>query len=412
MIDFTKIIVPKDYAAALLKHPALSFERPVNEDTGQLNSEKARVASFGSMKFEIHNSNRIELYGSLHKHFHNGRNCTDFTFSQFVECVNVLCHQFRFDPAQLQLLQLEIGVNIITNENPERIINSLVCNWTGQPFSRMRTRNNDSLGKELYLTEYGYKIYNKGKQYSLPFHLLRYELKMKSGKFFRRHGIDNLSDLLKLETWECLSNILSHSCDKLILKEPTMSMKSLSPNNREFIILAGTSDYWNDRKPQQRMKSRNRFAKLIKLHGTGNLKTEVLEYIFTKCPSLMDVKDSVQSTPKKGDVFPNNSTLMKNDKGLCFPTSNNAGNYHPESIPVHVRMCKSCGRDISGQRKGSIFCSETFFGKSVKRCRNIDSNPRNNFARSLARIEMFPLLFDHHQYIKYPNFVKSKQRIR
>ncbi len=400
MIDFTKIIVPKDYATALLKHPALSFERPVNEDTGQLNNEKARVASFGSMKFEIHNSNRIELYGSLHKHFHNGRNCTDFTFSQFVECVNLLCDQFHFDPSHLHLLQLEIGVNIITKENPERIINSLVCNWTGQSFSRMRTRNNDSLGAELYLTEYGYKIYNKGKQYSLPFHLLRYELKMTSGKFFRRQGIENLSDLMHSKTWECLSNILTLSCDKLIVKEPTMRMKSLSANNREFVILAGTSDYWNDRKPTQRMKSRKRFAKLIEVHATGNLKTEVHELILAKCRSLIDVKDSVQSNTKKGYVFPNNSTPPKNTKGLCFPNSNNAGNHHPESIPVYVRKCKSCGRDISGQKKGSVFCSETLFGKSVKRCRNIDSNPRNNFARSLARIERNALLFDHRPFLR------------
>ena len=64
-----------------------------------------------------------------------------------------------------------------------------------------------------------------------------------------------------------------------------------------------------------------------------------------------------------------------------------------------VRRCLTCGRDITDQRTGSVYCSELRYGKDAKRCRNKASNPRNNRLRSLERIEREPLLFDHRAYI-------------
>lgn len=42
------------------------------------------------------------------------------------------------------------------------------------------------------------------------------------------------------------------------------------------------------------------------------------------------------------------------------------------------RVCKTCGADISHRRPRAVFCPQ-------KRCRNVDSNPRNNFKRRYAR---------------------------
>jgi hypothetical protein len=71
----------------------------------------------------------------------------------------------------------------------------------------------------------------------------------------------------------------------------------------------------------------------------------------------------------------------------------------PEATATGVRRCLTCGRDITDQRPGSRYCSQTRYGKDGKRCRNAGSNPRNNRLRSLGHIEREPLLFDHRPFI-------------
>jgi len=376
--------------------------RPVNEDTGELNNQKTRIAIYGSMKFEIHNSGRIILSGSWHKHYYNGYNYEDFTLIQFIECVTSFCQLFNLDPTYLKLLQLEAGVNIRTLQDPDQILNCFVCNQVGESFSRMRQHENKSIGIELYRIEYGDKIYNKGKQNELDYNLLRFERKMKTGKYFRPHGINVLSDLLNAETWQILSGILKQAFDQLIMKEPSIRMNELSSLNEKFVSRTQSPDHWKGKKLQQRYKDRIRLKKLIETHGTGNLKNELRELIIQKSQELIDTDILIQSIVKKGDVFPNNQPTLENGKELCFPNSYNAGNHHPESIPVEVRKCKTCGRDISSQKKDSVFCSEILFGRMVKRCRNMDSNPRNNYFRAIARIVRYPTLFDVLPFLKPP----------
>ena len=50
----------------------------------------------------------------------------------------------------------------------------------------------------------------------------------------------------------------------------------------------------------------------------------------------------------------------------------------PVSTVEEYQFCITCGRDISSQKKGSKFCSEMLYGREAKKCRNRDSNPRNN----------------------------------
>ena len=75
-----------------------------------------------------------------------------------------------------------------------------------------------------------------------------------------------------------------------------------------------------------------------------------------------------------------------------------------KNIEVEERKCFSCGRNISNQKKGSKFCSEKVYGKEAKRCRNVDSNPRNNFKQREKRIKNGGLLFEIDSYL-ISNFV-------
>lgn len=407
MVDGVKIIIPKKYCAALLKHPALSFFRPVNEDTGELRAEKPRTARFGPMTFKIHNSERIELSGSLHQLHHNGENYSAFTFHEFRHCVTKFCEQFGLNPSELQLNKLEIGVNILTQQNPDSIIRCLVSNSIGRPFSVMSSKNVHSLGSHLVRSEYTIKIYNKGKQYKLPYNFLRFEFKMTSGKYLRRLGIKNLSDLLNVEIWQGLLNALIKQFDDLIFKEPSIDLKSLSPAKRIFLLSAGTSDFWREMNPKKRKRAKLRLSKLTELHGIGNLKSEIRELIISKWNSLCEDSSLENELHKNGYVFPNNFGPPINAKGVCFTNLDNVVKHELEDKSFEVRKCKSCGRDISDQKKGSKFCSERLYGSMGKKCRNQQSNQIHYRLRHLRKITNQLLLFEPFEMLVLTEFERQ-----
>jgi hypothetical protein len=291
-------------------------------------------------------------------------------------------------------------VNIFTRQNPDSIIRSLVSNSVGKPFSVMRSKDVNSLGVELVRSEYSIKIYNKSKQNKLPNNLLRFELKIKSGKYLRRLGIKVLSDLLNVEIMQGLSIVLINQFDDIVFKEPSIDMKLLSPAKQLFLLNAGTSDFWRDMNPKKRIRAKNKLKKLTEQHGIGNLKSEIRELIISKWNSLCEDSSLENDLHKNGYVFPNNFGPPINAKGVCFTNLDNVVKHELEHGSFEVRKCKSCGRDISDQRKGSKFCSETRFGKNAKQCRNKDSNHRNNYKTSLRRIYKFPTLFPQESFIR------------
>lgn len=400
MIDFTKILIPAEYTPILMAHPELSFERNVNEDSGAVNTNEPRAAKYKCMKFEVHPSGRAVVLGSWHKLHHDGNNYEQFTHGQFTRSVYKFCKLFGLQPSELRLLQMEYGLNFEPPISAKEMIRAFVCNSNGKPFSAMRSNGGASLGIVCELTEYSTKIYNKGYQYSLPYELVRFEQKVTCGKYIRRMGIVNLSDLLRPEVWHQLSTELVKTQQALIMREPSINMTLLTTKRQLFIAKAGDAMYWQQLTPKDRLKAKTKLSEYVQKFATGNIKNQ-LKTIFER------TFETILPDLKKGYVFPegifHQSDALKNDKGVCFPNSINYGIHSREDSAKDApteRKCITCGRDISGQKTGSKFCSEKLFGKAAKKCRNTDSNPRNNHARAIMRIERYPLLFDHSPYIR------------
>lgn len=401
MIDFAKIQVPTKYGPGLLQHPALSFERNVNEDNGTINATEPRAAIYEGMKFEIYPSGRIYLLGSWHKLHSNGRNCEDFTFTDFVQTVDDFCATFKLIPEDLHLLQLEFGVNIHPPLKTKETIRQFVSNSKGDSFGAMRSSRGRSLGIVCELTEYSVKIYDKGRQYHLPDQLLRIEQKVTCGKYIRRMGIHKILDLQQPEVWQRLSIELLKTLQNLIIREPFLQEEKLSTSQKLFLHKAGNAHYWDGITPNERQKAKIRLNDIVQRYGTINLK----ENLHARCIHKID---SLLPHIKKGYVFPE-VINSKKSKRIDFTTSINYGKHTPSANLQdidHPRRCVTCGRDISGQKKGSKFCSEKLYGHAAKKCRNVDSNPRNNFVRALTRIELQPLLFDHRPFLKLSKNIK------
>jgi hypothetical protein len=409
MIDYTKIEIHPECWEQLRAHPCLSFEQPVNVQTGEYRETDAREAVYRGMTFTSFPSGRITLHGSWHKYHHNGTNWQDFTLHEFRETVRDFCETFRLDPARMQLLQLEAGANVTPPRPTSETLRAFVCNGKGNAFGPMRSIKGKPLGLELYLTDYGLKVYDKGKQFGLSEQRLRYERKFTSWcKFRDETRISVLSDLLHVEAWQTLAGLVTDSLDNLVIREPSVDTGKLSPAAQLFYADAGRPGYWSGKGPKERHRARERMRRIVRECGTGDLHEDLRTRIDAKLRELIH-----PSQPEKiGDVFHEIPEGCETEKRGRFPTSVNGGKYpltHTQtekgeraatSDEFTARKCRTCGRDISNQRPGSVFCSERLHGRAAKRCRNADSNPRNNDLRKLQRIEGDPLLFDHSPYLR------------
>ncbi|MFN8863019.1 MAG: hypothetical protein ACK5W1_01765 [Flavobacteriales bacterium] len=419
MIDYTKIEIHPECGPRLLVHPLLSFRQPVDVDTGEHEQTDRREAVYGCMTFTSYPSGRITLRGSWHKYHHNGTNWQDFTLHEFREAVREFCETFRLDPTRMQLLQLEAGCNITPPLPTRETLRAFVSNGKGDTFSRMKPGANGSLGftltvgrefhKQKYYRYYEIKCYDKGAQYGRPQPLMRFEKKyLDWSKFRYKLGINSLADLTEERAWSLLSDEVSGALKGLILREPSVEHKKLPHPERLFFADAGRAGYWRDAPRRERYNARERLRRIVREYGKSDLHEVLRARIDEKLRELMNpyYEDAVQ------DVFHNIPESPSNRELGRFPSLVKVGE-RPNTLTTveederatkpdefTERKCRTCGRDISNQRPGSVFCSERLHGRAAKRCRNADSNPRNNDLRKLQRIEGDPLLFDHSPFLR------------
>ena len=73
-----------------------------------------------------------------------------------------------------------------------------------------------------------------------------------------------------------------------------------------------------------------------------------------------------------------------------------------------ARRCQTCGRVLTSSSSQAKFCSELVWGSAAKKCRNADSNPRNNAAATRRKTKnQGPLLFDDSDFIRVPEQIRA-----
>lgn len=117
----------------------------------------------------------------------------------------------------------------------------------------------------------------------------------------------------------------------------------------------------------QRCKKKERYKAIIERYSTDQIKETIRQMIVEKWQELL----------KSGYILTGIGETQKSYV-LTGSIGEKRSLSRIESIVTQQRFCLSCGRDISEQKKGSKYCSEKLYGKSVKSCRNKDSNPRHN----------------------------------
>lgn len=409
MFDYIYTRIKGISPGEILKNPELDFVTSVNLTTGELisgNKERKRggvrfpktvkKAGLGALTVKVTNDEHINLEGSLHEYCH-GNNFCQFSRDELSRVVSQIEGALQTDAGNIILHNLEFGVNISPPFPVAEFLDGIL-HYKGREPDRYTYDGRGNMRKFTF-QQYEVKFYDKSAQYQIPGNILRVEVKVTRMEFLhRRIELRTLRDLLRCEFYPALKDILLEIVEGLIVAENALEKDGLRVSDRNFLKMADGRRFWtrlfseNSRKYWKKAK---KFRELMDRAGAVKVRLRILELVSSTWSRLSETRNDL--TDQRG----NDLTNQRKEEGGQFNTYTNGLNdtYPHKPTDSDSRKCKTCGRDISDQRPGSIFCSESRYGRDAKRCRNRDSNPRNNFLKREKKIQERGLLFDITPYL-------------
>ena len=359
----------------------------------------------------------LMLEGSLHTYSNDGlHNYNDFSPQQGIDVIRELEDRFKIDLKRTVLNGVEFGLNIRIPFDCQLIFDNLIC-YKGLPFTP------DKDGGDIFYScvtkQFRIKIYDKGKQYKLPYNLLRFEIKVTTMQYLRKKGIEvkYLSDLLKVDIYEPLGKILLETFNKILFGDRRINKYLLNKKERD-IFSDGKDPYtWrpinnattSERKRLQRLESS--YLNILDKYREGvDFKSLVAKLIRAKSLELSTIYRNEETSLVSEIVhYLADSKEVKKDGEntlivhyLDSPLNLNSG-HTGNSISTSttdnkdqkIKLCSGCGKPIERERNyHSLEC------KNRRDERNSRSNDRNNFKGRYRKLFREPSLFDLTALIK------------
>ena len=183
----------------------------------------------------------------------------------------------------MQVHHLEIGLNIQTPFCLNVLLKSLVA-YKNHGFNKMRLIGAGA-GKDIYLQQYGLKIYNKSLQYSKIGNILRIEKKINK-MICLGYGKVYLEDLKKMEFAKyCLSNLIETFNDVIIVDQ--VDEKHLSKTELKTYNFCSNPRNWETMSKKKRCRYRSLIAEIIQKQTATNLKSTTLNLLALKGEELL-----------------------------------------------------------------------------------------------------------------------------
>lgn len=341
MIDY--ISVSTYLQGITIDNSPLKWIENTSQETGEILHYQCK---YRGMFFRFYPSKkRVEIKGSLPK-FKHSHNFQDLTYNDLNTAINELCKLLGTKPQDMYLHCFEFGVNVEVSQPPPNIFEGLMY-FRQKEFSVMGGTENFE-GKECTFNQFKIKCYDKGKQYKLPQNLLRFEIRVKKMEYIHKKNvpIHTLADLLNLENWVRLQNILLEVYERIIKRDNIDLHKVKKPKDREFIrdfrdpiisknVSCNTFANWL-----------KKYQKLQKCYTKENCIYEnVNSLIFNKVSNLMQItiNGNLQN-------MTTNVTLSKGNRNTKYDLLHSVTN-------TSIIHCVMCGKSIEHRRKQARTCS-------------------------------------------------------
>lgn len=391
----------------------IEFDLTAGADTGEIKTKKREdtITTTYRAKWEtidlqikevLNIGTGIKLYhlsfkGSLHKNHYHGKNYKPFTWQHLQQQVQHICNTLHLNPTRVQISSIEIGVNIVTPFIVMPFLMQNIISYKGNSFNRYKADSAGfCLGIYCSLTQYEVKIYDKGKQNSLPYHLMRFEKRVIKMQELNKGGIKYLSDLQNRPKVECLLKMLLEAWEHVLIYdiEPVRLQTKDKLKKREIDLLLNGKNpkYWEELKSKnvrQFNYQREIFRNLNNEFGNNRQKL-INELIQNEWQDLFKNCTNLHSGNKiNSRQNCTNLPVGKSEKLYEFTIK-------IKGKIVQKRYCNYCRKDISHQQAGSRFCRDILVGEiSTHDCRNNS----NNFKYKIAKITGKGILFDFMPFI-------------
>ena len=237
MIDFIKLSSRLNSTQVADLRSKIDFFESINGSTGEpetilANGKKVSYRSTGwtkNMKLNLFPKGYIELSGSLHKYYNDGKhNYNQFGRKEAEIALKRLIEVTGLELPIFKVESVEVGVNLMPPIPSDDIINNALM-YKRKPFEA-KYRNDEGNYNQVKLYEYLVKLYNKRLHYEKQGHdigheILRFELKIIKMRMLAKYRVFTLEDLMN-NIEDIARDLLPKAWMEVMFYDPTMNKQT------------------------------------------------------------------------------------------------------------------------------------------------------------------------------------------
>jgi len=250
MIDYIKLSSRLNATEMADLRNKIDFFESINGSTGEpekilANGKKASYRSTAwikNIKLDLFPKGYIELAGSLHKYYNDGKhNYNQFGIIEAEIALKQLIEVTRLQLPCYKVRSVEVGVNLTPPIPSDDIINNALM-YKRKPFEA-KHRNDEGNYNQVKLYEYLVKLYNKRLHYEIQGYdigheILRFELKINKMRVLAKYKVFTLEDLMN-NIEDIAKDLLPKAWEEVILYDPTMNKQT-----KEQTIKYANVNFW------------------------------------------------------------------------------------------------------------------------------------------------------------------------
>jgi len=389
---------------------------------------------------------KLQMHGALPT-FANSNNLQLLQYSEMQLAIPALAAAVGLPMTRLVVVHLELSLDIEPTTDPQSFLETLQ-HHKHKKFCAVPPRNGSPHPLEYMAlhTDFRVKLYNKNKhakQRGLPVpagqHKLRYEIVMRNARAINalwNRSETTLADLLLPEFYDAAAAELEQRW-KEIARDNGLNYNGLLKKEISLLSSRGSKEHWRALKavvaPITLKREKKEYAKLaaamakrIGPNEYDQLFEPALKALLPpvaaiendtffntssllELPPLSVVKEPAPSLlPDAGAGVGAGSLLSSPPAYLTANDDDDDDDEEREQPTTAARRCQTCGRVLTSSSSQAKFCSELVWGSAAKKCRNADSNPRNNAAATRRQTKrQGPLLFDDSDFIRVPEQIRA-----
>lgn len=365
------------------------------EQTGnRVNDE--RTTNLRGINFRLKPSQNVGYNllanGSLHKWHNCGEhNADQFTFEKLMLSIDSITDILEIPADKCVIHGLEVGVNIELPHSPQKVLKNVVC-YKSKPFTQINKRA-ENKGLQCALSQYRVKAYDKKKQSGIDCgNLLRFEIAIDRMAVLKGYEITTLADLQDKEKVYKLVNVLSETYAGIVWTDSTVNLHRLSNREQKQWLFFSNPKQWAQMGKHKRYRAGIKWDALLKKNGNT---PDILQLILNNWKSLFYSNNEAEKQRPFYQPEIKNKALETATFLPFICTEKKSHTHIPKTtIQKHsfdivennnTRKCLTCKKDISTQRKGSVFCSEILYGKQAKKCRNKYTNNHRRIKQKIKK---------------------------